>query len=125
MTAAMTDAVIQKAYAGDYSKRYNITLSGEIDSQTTIGYKRILRFDNVTSNKLRFNILAAKGSPTISNIEITENSKVFIFRNDGKVFNISALDSSIENGRLEKQFFIEPQKTKSPLISAFLERTPG
>ena len=42
----------------------------EIDAQTTIGYKRILRFDNVTSEKIRLNILDSKASPTISNVEV-------------------------------------------------------
>lgn len=41
-----------------------------IEEQTTIGYKRILRFDPVTTSKLRFNILDAKASPLISNIEV-------------------------------------------------------
>ncbi|WP_411029724.1 alpha-L-fucosidase [Spongiimicrobium sp. 3-5] len=40
----------------------------EIDKQTTIGYKRILRFDAVTTTKLKVNILEAKGPPTIANI---------------------------------------------------------
>ena len=48
----------------------------EIDVQTTIGYKRILRFDNVTSNKLRLNILDAKGCPTISNVEVYHAPKL-------------------------------------------------
>jgi alpha-L-fucosidase len=42
----------------------------EVDGQTTIGYKRILRFDPVTISKLRLNILKAKGPPAISNISI-------------------------------------------------------
>ncbi len=42
----------------------------EIDGQTTIGYKRILRFDPVILTKLRVNILKAKGPPAISNISI-------------------------------------------------------
>lgn len=40
-----------------------------IDSQTTIGDKRILRFDTVKASKLRVNI-AAKAAITISNIEL-------------------------------------------------------
>ena len=48
----------------------------EIDVQTTIGHKRILRFDNVTSNKLRLNILDAKGCPTISNVEVYHAPKL-------------------------------------------------
>ncbi len=42
----------------------------EIDAQTTIGSKRILRFDNVTSDKLRFNILDARACPLISDVEV-------------------------------------------------------
>ncbi|MGX1930937.1 alpha-L-fucosidase [Flagellimonas sp. 2504JD4-2] len=40
----------------------------ELASQTTIGYKRILRFDTVKTSKMRVNITAAKGPPIISNI---------------------------------------------------------
>lgn len=42
----------------------------EIDRQTTIGYKRILRFDPVNASALRLNILDAKASALISNIEV-------------------------------------------------------
>lgn len=41
-----------------------------IDNQTTVGYKRILRFDDVTATKLKLTIEDAKASPTISNIEV-------------------------------------------------------
>jgi alpha-L-fucosidase len=42
----------------------------EIDGQTTIGYKRILRFNPLTISKLRVNILKSKGPPTLSAISI-------------------------------------------------------
>lgn len=42
----------------------------EIDGQTTIGYKRILRFDPLTVTKLKINILKSKGPPTLSAISI-------------------------------------------------------
>jgi alpha-L-fucosidase len=42
----------------------------QLDSQTTIGYKRILCFPKVKSDKIRFSITDAKGSPIISNIEV-------------------------------------------------------
>jgi alpha-L-fucosidase len=48
----------------------------EIASQTTIGYIRILRFENVTSKKLRLNILDALGCPTISNLEVFHAPKL-------------------------------------------------
>ncbi|MDO5977474.1 alpha-L-fucosidase [Flavivirga spongiicola] len=41
-----------------------------IDTQTTIGVKRILRFDTIKASKIRVNITGAKASPLISNIEL-------------------------------------------------------
>ncbi len=48
----------------------------KVTTQTTIGYKRILRFDNVTTRKLRLNILEAKACPILSNIEIYHAPKL-------------------------------------------------
>ncbi len=42
----------------------------EIASETTIGYKRILRLPTVKTNKIRLNITDSKACPLISNIEI-------------------------------------------------------
>lgn len=72
----------------------------EIDAQTTIGYKRILRFENVKSEKLRFNILDARACPLISNIEIYQAPKLMqaptIKRNkEGYVF-LEAMDTGLE-----------------------------
>ncbi len=41
-----------------------------IDTQSTIGAKRILRFDTIEASKIRINITNAKAVPTISNIEL-------------------------------------------------------
>jgi alpha-L-fucosidase len=71
-----------------------------IDAQTTIGYKRILRFDNVSSSKLRLNILDAKASPTISNIEVFHAPKLLeaptIDRDKKSMVTISAHDSELD-----------------------------
>jgi alpha-L-fucosidase len=42
----------------------------KVASATTIGYKRILKLDDVKTNKIRINIEAAKACPLISNAEI-------------------------------------------------------
>ena len=42
----------------------------EVDRQTTIGYKRILRLPGLKSDKLRISFLDARGPLTISNIEV-------------------------------------------------------
>ncbi len=41
-----------------------------VADQTTIGYKRILRFDTAKTSRVRLNIEAAKGPPCISNLEL-------------------------------------------------------
>lgn len=41
-----------------------------IDTQTTIGYKRILRFNTVKATAFRLDIADAKASPLISNLEL-------------------------------------------------------
>ena len=72
----------------------------EIDVQTTIGAKRILRFDNVSSSKLRFNILDSKASPTISNIEVYHAPKLLeppaIRRDKEGVVCMEAFDGGLE-----------------------------
>ena len=60
---------------GQRIKSFSIEVKGEhgweeIDHQTTIGYKRIMRFPDVTGTAIRVNILDAKACPTISNIEV-------------------------------------------------------
>ena len=50
----------------------------EIDSQTTIGYKRILRLKTVLATKIRVTIIDAKAAPLISNIEIYNAPKLLV-----------------------------------------------
>ncbi len=42
----------------------------KIASETTIGYKRIIKIDPVTTTKMRINIREAKACPVISNVEV-------------------------------------------------------
>ena len=71
-----------------------------IDTQTTIGYKRILRFENVKTAKLRFNVLDAKACPTISNIEIFHAPKLLeapsINRDKQGAVTLTAFDSGLD-----------------------------
>lgn len=48
----------------------------QIASETTIGYKRILRFPTVEATALKFTIEEAKGAPVISNLQIFNAPKV-------------------------------------------------
>lgn len=48
----------------------------ELDSQTTIGYKRILRFPTVEATKFRLTILDAKACPVISNLGIFDAPQI-------------------------------------------------
>jgi len=65
----------EKIALGQRVKRFSILVWNGGDYQvagrfTTIGYKRILRFDTVRSSRLRLLIEDAKAAPLISNIEI-------------------------------------------------------
>jgi alpha-L-fucosidase len=72
----------------------------EIDAQTTIGYKRILRFDNVSSRKLRLNILDARGSPVISTVGVYHAPKLLeppaIHRDKQGMVSLEAFDVGLE-----------------------------
>ena len=49
-----------------------------IDEQTTIGNKRILRFDTMTSSKIRVRITASKGEILLSNISVYNAPTVLV-----------------------------------------------
>ncbi|MBO0861301.1 MAG: alpha-L-fucosidase [Chloracidobacterium sp.] len=60
---------------GQRVKMFSLEIWGEggwetVSRQTTIGYKRILRFPTVKTARLKFNIEAARACPTITNVEI-------------------------------------------------------
>jgi len=50
----------------------------QIDAQTTIGRKRILRFPNVTASQLRLNINDSRACPVILNIGVYKAPKVIV-----------------------------------------------
>lgn len=72
----------------------------DIAHETTIGRKRILRFHNVTADKLRFTILDSKACPVISNIEVYKAPKVLvepkIRRNKSGEVSIEVFDEGLE-----------------------------
>ena len=71
-----------------------------IDSQTTIGYKRILRFGNVSTDKLRLNILESKACPAITKIGVFHAPKLLeppvITRDKQGMVTIAAFDVGLE-----------------------------
>ncbi|WP_190811460.1 alpha-L-fucosidase [Flagellimonas sp. S3867] len=72
----------------------------EVANQTTIGYKRILRFDAVKASKLKVNILESKGPPTISNISCYHAPNLLtepvIKRNKDGMVSFNLADKNIE-----------------------------
>lgn len=50
----------------------------EIASETTIGYKRILRLPEITANAVRFTVTDAKACPTISKLAVYNAPKVVL-----------------------------------------------
>lgn len=70
----------------------------EIASQTTIGQKRILRFQNVTASQLRVTIVDSRACPLISNIEIFKAPKVLVEPEITKIRHDSVFIKSFDNG---------------------------
>ena len=71
----------------------------QIDSQTTIGRKRILRFPNVVATQLRLNIVDSKACPVISELGVYKASKVIvepvILRNKSGEVSIQGFDTGL------------------------------
>ena len=71
----------------------------EIDGQTTIGYKRILRFDTVEATKIKVQIMDAKGPIAISNIEFYQAPNLLIApeiqRNRDGMVSLSVPDKNV------------------------------
>ncbi|WP_298288803.1 alpha-L-fucosidase [uncultured Lutibacter sp.] len=72
----------------------------ELASETTIGYKRILRLPTVTVSKLQLNIKKSKACPVISNIEVYKAPKVVVApeikRNKKGMITIHSADKELE-----------------------------
>jgi alpha-L-fucosidase len=72
----------------------------EIDKQTTIGAKRILRFNNVSSQKLRFTVQDSRACPLISTVEVYHAPKLLeppaIHRNKQGYVSLEAFDSDLD-----------------------------
>lgn len=68
----------------------------EIAKETTIGYKRILRFASVKATKVRLNITDSKSCPLISNIGIYNAPQIltspFVFRNQSGEIIVTPVD---------------------------------
>lgn len=71
----------------------------EIHGQTTIGYKRILRFDTVKATKVKVQIMDAKGPIAISNIELYRAPNLLVApeiqRNQDGLVSLSVPDKNI------------------------------
>lgn len=98
----------------------------EIASETTIGYKRILRFDLVEVSALRLNITDAKARPLISNIEVYKAPLVMeapeIVQHKDGLISIESYDKNLElyytlNGE-------EPNKDSKRYSEGFLLQDP-
>ncbi|MEX0312951.1 MAG: alpha-L-fucosidase [Allomuricauda sp.] len=72
----------------------------KVADQTTIGYKRILRFDTISASQIRVNIHEAKGPPTISNISCFKAPSLLtepiIKRDKGGMVSFHLTDKNIE-----------------------------
>ncbi|WP_209331780.1 alpha-L-fucosidase [Lunatimonas salinarum] len=72
----------------------------EIARGTTVGYKRILRLPSVTTKAVRFTVLDAKASPTISNLALFDAPRLLIEpemarEKSGRV-SFSSMDEEVE-----------------------------
>lgn len=71
-----------------------------IDTQTTIGSKRILRFNTIEASKIRINITKSKAIPTISNIELYRAPNLLteptVMRDAKGIVTMKTVDKNIE-----------------------------
>ncbi|MDC6366913.1 MULTISPECIES: alpha-L-fucosidase [Flavobacteriaceae] len=71
-----------------------------LDEQTTIGYKRILQFDDVEATQVQVNISKAKGAITLSNLELYHAPKLLvepkITRNHEGMVSLTVPDTNVD-----------------------------
>ena len=94
----------------------------EIDGQTTIGNKRILRFNTVKATKVRVDIMDAKGPPVISNISLYRApnflTEPLIQRNKSGMVRLSTPDKNLE--LYYSLDGTEPSEAATPYTGPFL-----
>ncbi|MDU8886982.1 alpha-L-fucosidase [Yeosuana sp. MJ-SS3] len=99
-----------------------------IDTQSTIGYKRILKFKPIVASKLRFHVLESKACIAISNIEIYNapiivEPPVIVRNKEGLVsisnteeestifYSTNGIDPNIESSVFKENFFVKTPTT--------------
>jgi alpha-L-fucosidase len=83
----------------------------EIAKETTIGYKRILRFPTIEASQVRLNILESKSNPLLSNLEIYK----------APIILTPPIITRDQTGNIH----IKPGDTESELYYTLYESMPG
>lgn len=99
----------------------------EIDRQTTIGYKRILRFKTVEATRIRINFIESKGPLALTNLEIYGAPNLLvppeIERNKEGLVTLKVPDNAVEIWyTLDGS---EPSTTSTKYSGPFLLSTPA
>lgn len=79
--------------------------------------------DQTTSHRsvIAFDILLKDIFYSISNLKISDSSKVFLYRDDGTIFNLSISDSHRNLIETSPRFFVDHRQVKRPLLSAAID----
>ncbi|MFI3295261.1 MAG: alpha-L-fucosidase [Rikenellaceae bacterium] len=96
----------------------------EVAKATTIGYKRILRFETVETDQIRFTITDAKACPTISNIEMFYATEEWKKPQAQTTTEVSQLVSPENWTAEEKEIDLGKIVDKDPKTVCYQEATP-